>query len=166
MKDPGPEHCLTPPTSPPCQAPLTSCSLLTAPKGSEQQIPSHSRPFALPDPCFSSWPLDTSPDPQAECLSRAAPPALPDPQASHEAFLRLPSRVGGHHQFSGHELGQTPGDNEGQGGVLQSLGLQSVGHDLATEQQQQNLSAHLSREDQKERQPGEHGGFTLVRLLG
>ena len=43
--------------------------------------------------------------------------------------------VGGHHRFNGHELGQTPGDYEGQGGVLQSLGLQSDRHDLATEQQ-------------------------------
>ena len=25
--------------------------------------------------------------------------------------------VGGHHQFSGHELGQTPGDGEGQGSL-------------------------------------------------
>lgn len=50
--------------------------------------------------------------------------------------------------------------------MLQSLGLQSVGHDLATEQQPQNLSAHLSSEDQKERQPGEHGGFIPARLLG
>ena len=134
MKDPGPEHCLTPPTSPPCQAPFTSCSLLMAPKGSEQQIPSHS-PSALPYPSPSAWAPDTSPDPQVECLSRTAPPALPHPQASHEASLRLPSMVGGHHRVNGHELGQTPGDYEGQGGVLQSLGLQNEGHDLATEQQ-------------------------------
>jgi len=25
--------------------------------------------------------------------------------------------VGWHHQFNGHELGQTPGDSEGQGGL-------------------------------------------------
>ena len=25
--------------------------------------------------------------------------------------------VGWHHQFKGHELGQTPGDHEGQGGL-------------------------------------------------
>jgi len=25
--------------------------------------------------------------------------------------------VGCHHQFNGHELGQTPGDGEGQGGL-------------------------------------------------
>ena len=26
--------------------------------------------------------------------------------------------VGQHHRFNGHELGQTPGDNEGQGGLV------------------------------------------------
>ena len=26
--------------------------------------------------------------------------------------------VGWHHQFNGHELGQTPGDAEGQGGLV------------------------------------------------
>ena len=40
--------------------------------------------------------------------------------------------VGGHHRFSGHELGQTPGDGEEQGpGVM---GSRRVGHGLATEQ--------------------------------
>ena len=34
--------------------------------------------------------------------------------------------VGEHHRFNGHELGQTPGDGEGQRPVvLQSVGLQS-----------------------------------------
>ena len=32
--------------------------------------------------------------------------------------------VGCHHQFNGHELGQTPGDGEGQRGLL-SMGSQS-----------------------------------------
>ena len=35
--------------------------------------------------------------------------------------------TGWHHQHSGHELGQTLGDGEGQGGLAQSLGLQRVG---------------------------------------
>ena len=50
--------------------------------------------------------------------------------------------VGRHHQFNGCELGQTPGDGEGQGGltaVLQSMGLQRVRHDLVTKQQQFHL---------------------------
>ena len=44
--------------------------------------------------------------------------------------------VGWHHQFNGHELGQTPGDGEGQGGLhgQQSMGSCRVGHDLVTEQ--------------------------------
>ena len=42
--------------------------------------------------------------------------------------------VGWHHQLNGYEFEQTFGDSEGQGG----LGLQRVGHDLATEQQQQH----------------------------
>ena len=37
-----------------------------------------------------------------------------------------------HHQLNGPEFEQTPGDSE-----KQSMGLQRVGHDLATEQQQQ-----------------------------
>ena len=43
-----------------------------------------------------------------------------------------------HHWFNGHELGQTPGDNEGQGGLACcSPWGHRVRHCLATEQQQQ-----------------------------
>ena len=44
--------------------------------------------------------------------------------------------VGKHHQLNGHEFEQTLADSEGQRkpAVLQSMGLQRVGHDLATEQ--------------------------------
>ena len=43
--------------------------------------------------------------------------------------------VGWHHQLSGHEFEQTPGDGKrrGKSGVWQSMGLQRVGHDSATE---------------------------------
>ena len=41
--------------------------------------------------------------------------------------------VGWHLQLKGHEFGQTPGDNEGQGS-LEFMGLQRVGHDLVTKQ--------------------------------
>ena len=45
--------------------------------------------------------------------------------------------VGWHHRLSGHESEQTLGDSEGQGSlVLQSVGLQRAGHNLAAEQQQ------------------------------
>ena len=46
--------------------------------------------------------------------------------------------VGWHCQLNGHEFEQTPGDSEGQGesGMLESAGLQTARHDLATEQQQ------------------------------
>ena len=40
--------------------------------------------------------------------------------------------VGWRHQLNGHESEQTPEDSEGQGSlaaVLQSMGLQRVGHD-------------------------------------
>ena len=43
--------------------------------------------------------------------------------------------VGWHHRLSGHEFEQTLGDGEGQGRVLQSMGLSRVRHDIATEQQ-------------------------------
>ena len=42
--------------------------------------------------------------------------------------------VGWHHWLNGQEFEQTLGGTEGQGG-LQSMGLQRVGHDWATEQQ-------------------------------
>ena len=45
--------------------------------------------------------------------------------------------VGWQYQLNGHEFEQTPGDSGGQPGVLQSMGLQRVGHDSVTEQQQQ-----------------------------
>ena len=50
--------------------------------------------------------------------------------------------VGWYDQLNGHEFEQTLGDREGEGkpGVLQSMELQKVGHDLVTEQQ------HYSKE--------------------
>ena len=47
--------------------------------------------------------------------------------------------VGWHDRLNEHEFEQTPGDSEGQGsqpGMVQSMGLQRVGHNLAMEQQQ------------------------------
>ena len=45
--------------------------------------------------------------------------------------------VGWHHQFNGHEPGQTLGDGEGQGSLAcySPWGSQRVGHNLVTEQQ-------------------------------
>ena len=47
--------------------------------------------------------------------------------------------AGWHHGLNGHEFQKTPRDSEGQGslcpGVLQSMGSQRVGHDLANDQQ-------------------------------
>ena len=43
--------------------------------------------------------------------------------------------AGWHHPFNGHEIGQTPGGGERQG-MLQSMRLQRVRYNLATEQQQ------------------------------
>ena len=52
--------------------------------------------------------------------------------------------VGWHHQLDGHEFEKALGDGEGRKRhVLQSTGSQRVGHDLATEQQQQQLQACL-----------------------
>ena len=48
--------------------------------------------------------------------------------------------VGWHHWLNGHEFEQTPGDSGGQGSLtcmLQSMRWQRVGHNLATEQEQQ-----------------------------
>jgi len=46
--------------------------------------------------------------------------------------------VGWYHRLSGHEFGQTLGDNEGQGSLAccspACQGSQRVGHDLVTEQ--------------------------------
>ena len=41
-----------------------------------------------------------------------------------------------HHQLSGHEFEQTPGDSEGQGSLMcfSPWGHKRVGHDLMTEQ--------------------------------
>ena len=43
--------------------------------------------------------------------------------------------VGWHHQLNGHEFEQAAEDGEGQLGVLQSMGSQTVRHDWGTEQQ-------------------------------
>ena len=45
-----------------------------------------------------------------------------------------------YHCFNGHELGQTPGDGEGQTGLACcSTWARSVRHDLATEQQHKGI---------------------------
>ena len=51
--------------------------------------------------------------------------------ATEDEMVRSP------HQLHRHEFEQTPGASEGTGkpGVLQSMGSQTVGHDLATDQQ-------------------------------
>ena len=52
--------------------------------------------------------------------------------------------VGWYHWFSGHELGQTPGDGKEQGSpACCSLWGHRVGHNLATEQQQQKIVYYL-----------------------
>ena len=66
--------------------------------------------------------------------------------------------AGWHHQCNGHELGQTLGDAEGQGGLAccSPWGCR-VGHDQVTEQQQQcifeysfsNLNLESSRRRKK-----------------
>ena len=49
-----------------------------------------------------------------------------------------------HHQLNGHEFGQTPGDRRTEEtGVLQSVRLQRVRHNLVTEQQQQDYIIFL-----------------------
>ena len=47
--------------------------------------------------------------------------------------------VGWHHQFNGHEFGQTLGDSEGQGSlVCCSPWGRRVGHNIETEKQQKD----------------------------
>ena len=50
--------------------------------------------------------------------------------------------VGSHHRLNGHEFEQIQGDSEGQGSLAccNSMGLQRIRHDLATEQQEQELT--------------------------
>ena len=58
--------------------------------------------------------------------------------------------VGWHHWFSGHELGQTPGDGERQGGqeCCSPRGCR-VGDDLVTEQQQQKIKLKKKKKQEK-----------------
>ena len=44
-----------------------------------------------------------------------------------------------HHWHNGYEFEQTPGESEGQRSLLQFMGLQRVGHNLVTEQQDLNV---------------------------
>ena len=68
------------------------------------------------------------------------------------------------HHWLVQECEQTLGDIEGQGslGVLQSMGLQIVGHDLATEQQQQKLL--YSIKNKKKKKPKEHCALCEILL--
>ena len=58
--------------------------------------------------------------------------------------------VGWHHQLSGHDFEQAPGDGEGQDS-LQSMGSQRVGQGLVTEQQQRERESDRDREIERER---------------
>ena len=51
-----------------------------------------------------------------------------------------------HHWHNVYEFEQTPGDSEGQRGLLQFMGSQRVGHNLVTEQQ--DLNVFISSKDQ------------------
>ena len=56
--------------------------------------------------------------------------------SQEEKGLTEDEMVGWHHWLSGHEVGQTLGDSEGQGSLVccsQSTGLQKLGRDLVTE---------------------------------
>ena len=55
--------------------------------------------------------------------------------------------VGWHHQLDGHEFVQVLGDSEGLGSLAccsQSMGSQRIRHNLATEQQQYQISKELN----------------------
>ena len=60
-------------------------------------------------------------------------------QLEHQSFQLMPfsslyEMVGWHHQLNGHEFEQALGVGDGgKPGVLQSLGLQRVGHNCMTE---------------------------------
>ena len=65
-----------------------------------------------------------------------------------EREVRENKMVGWHRQLNGHEFEQTPGDRrKGKPRMLQSLGSQIVGRDLATEQRKQcqrTLPRHIT----------------------
>ena len=65
-----------------------------------------------------------------------------DPDAGkdwgQEKGMREDEMAGWHHWLNGLEFEQTPGDGDGQGGLLQSMRSQRIGHDFVTEQQQQS----------------------------
>ena len=73
-------------------------------------------------------------------LTRRADSVEKDPDARKTEGRRRRGRnegemAGWHHRRHGHKLEQTPGDGgRWEPGVLQSTGLQRVGHDLAVEQ--------------------------------
>ena len=59
-------------------------------------------------------------------------------QGQKEKRVFKDAMAGWHHQWNEQELGQTPGGDEEQGGVLQSMESQRVRHSWATEQQKQS----------------------------
>ena len=75
------------------------------------------------------WPLDAK-----NCLTGKYPDAGKDWRLEEKGTTE-DEVVGLHHQFDGHEFEQALGVGDGQGslGMLQSIGLQRVGHDWATE---------------------------------
>ena len=69
--------------------------------------------------------------------------------------------VAWHHQFNKHELGHTPGDGEGQGG-LASVGLQRVERNLTT---QHTHTQPFSKEYRIDRELNGQWQITLSYIL-
>ena len=80
------------------------------------------------------WILVAKTDAEAEAQLIGKVPDAGKDWGQEEKRVSEDEMDGWHHQCNGHDLGQTSGDGEGQGG-LHSMGSQRVGHNWETEQQ-------------------------------
>ena len=105
---------------------------------SNQSILKEIKPeYSLEELCWS-WSPSTSVTWCEELTHWKSPDAGKDLRQK-EKRVKGDEMAGWHHQFSGHELGQTPGDGEGQGSLVccSPWGHKWIGQDLVTEQWQQ-----------------------------
>ena len=100
--------------------------------------------LVMPAPINQPWIFLGRTDAEAEAPVLGPPDAKSqltgkDPDAGkdwrqEEKGMTENEMVGWHHWLNGHKFEQTPGDGEGQPGMLQSMGSPSVRQDWATEQ--------------------------------
>ena len=102
--------------------------------------PKGNQPWIFIERTDAEAPILWSPDVKSQLIGKD--PDVGKDWRQEEKGVTKDEMVEWHHRLNGHEFEQTPGDREGQGSLV-SMGFPRVKHDLATKQQQQNITCNF-----------------------